>query len=78
MTSIEQQYLNKYNWAAVRMACLYALLENKNEKKSFNTNKKSNKNYALLNGLIVDIENSKFIKGTVLIKDCQLKILVVI
>ena len=39
------------------------------KKNLFNTDKKSNKNYALLNGLIVDIENSKFIKGTILIKD---------
>ena len=39
------------------------------KKNPFNTDKKSNKNYALLNGLIVDIENSKFIKGTILIKD---------
>ena len=38
------------------------------KKDPFNTNKKSNKDYALLNGLIVDIDNSKFIKGTVLIK----------
>ena len=39
------------------------------KKNPFNTNKKSNKNYALLNGLIVDIENNKFIKGAILIKD---------